>query len=119
MGPSHSFFFCAFFRVVQPTCSKHELVGNKLNQNGKRDFFSLSLTVHLGTFTLGETRPEGLANKKKRAGQQEWRVAVAAGACGLDTHGPLCVRSRTVKRPNVQKLKRLNLNIMTGFKHVA
>lgn len=64
----------------------------------REEFFSPSDSVHLGTFTLAETRPEGLA--KKRVGQQEQRIVVAADACGLDTHGPLCVRSRTVKRPN-------------------
>lgn len=69
----------------------------------RETFFSLSDSVHLGTFTLGETRPEGLA--KKRVGQQERRIAVVADACGLDTHGPLCVHSRAIKRPNVQNLK--------------
>lgn len=54
----------------------------------ENNFFFPFLTVHLDAFALGETRPEGLANThthKKRVGQQEQRIAVAAL-----THMALC-----------------------------
>lgn len=93
-----------FFGAAGPTSSKHERGGNKRNQNGKREVFSLSLSLSI--WALSHWAKQGQRDStKKTVGQHEERIAVAADACGLDTHGPLCVRSRTVKRPNVQNLK--------------
>lgn len=70
----------------------------------ERSFFSLSLSLSI--WALSHWAKQGQRDStKKTVGQHEERIAVAADACGLDTHGPLCVRSRAVKRPNVQNLK--------------
>lgn len=79
--------------------------------------FFLSLSEHLGTFTLGKTRPEGLDEKNSGSTRGEDRCG---GGCLRPRHTWPSVRSlKDRKEAQRAKLKRLNLSIMTGFKHAA
>lgn len=98
MGSCHSFLGLRGQRAQN--MSVVEINATRMER--EKFFLSLSLSI----WALSHWAKQGQRDStKKTVGQHEERIAVAADACGLDTHGPLCVRSRTVKRPNVQNLK--------------